>query len=313
MSQQGIIIGINLLLWGLLVQRFVRALSERKLTDGASLQAWGLFFCLYLVIVLTVDTVEQAIDARFGGLPVTTLTRTLFMLAAAHLFYLGMRRTYVYPPRVQRWFVPLNGLTALVCVAVFLLFAPNPTIASADVSLGIKGVRDIAIVAWTLVICWPVGWYLWRSETLRPMKLHRALNLLFFAVLLIVSVIGLTRTLTVFFLPDLEPTVAAVDEISKGMLLLSVLLLLFPFRWLLSLSYPQRLLLYWRLRRVERALSPAGARRTSRWLRADELELAIYQQVVALLDRLPVADDTPPKRAIERIVSQRLPFDPMTC
>lgn len=311
MTDQGIIFGLNLLLWLFLAYRFLDAIARRKLTDGASLHAWSLIILCYLIAVLTVDSIEAQVDLRFNGLPVTLLVRSLLMFVTAYVFYSGMRRVYPYPPRVRQWFLWLNPLVAGVCIALFAWFALTRPLSQVVIAHLIKDIRDAVLIAWILLIFIPVAIHLSRIEQVRPMQLHRLVNLLFFGAFLLECVSSLAWSFTVFFAPTLEPYLSIVERGATYLCLLLILALLLPFRWLMPVFYPERLRLYWRLQRLESVVSqqsstrlPSG-RLSFRLTHPDEIELAIYQKVISILDHYPSLSNPPLQHKIQRVLDMQ--------
>ncbi len=185
MNDTAIVFSFNVVLWFYLAYRFFLALAKRKITNGASLHAWGLIFGCYLIAALSVDSIELALDTSFGGLPMSIVVRSLLMLTTIHLYFLGMRRIYPYPPAVQRFFRWANPLCALMCVAILVWSVWTQHTATADISALIKIWRDAAILLWLGLILFPSALHLWRTEQVRPMKRHRVTDLLFYIMVLV--------------------------------------------------------------------------------------------------------------------------------
>jgi hypothetical protein len=311
MNDAPLVLSLNLLLWVYLAHRFFSALAKRKVTDGASLQAWGVIFGCYLIAALTVDGVRTQLDSTFVGLPVSTLVRSLLMLATIHVYFLGMRRIHVYPQGVQCWFPRGNVAAALVILGMFAWFAATRRITIEDVSLQIKGIRDGVVVLWLLVILFPAALHLWHQEQVRPMKLHRLTDLLFFGALFGQCVSEIAWSLARYHAPSFASVLFAVERASTYLCLTLFLVMLLPLRWFMPLFYPVRLLLYWRLQRLEDAVSQHSDRPSSvgsvamRLTHPDELEVAIYQKVIAILDRYPTLSDGELKARIQQVVERR--------
>jgi len=113
MTSQLIFTMLNLALWIMLGYRFFRALKRRKVTDGALLYIWSVFFLLYLIVALKVPTIEAGIDERFSQLPVTMLIRSLLILGTAQVYSLLINQTDYAPSKhIQRAFKVINPLSA---------------------------------------------------------------------------------------------------------------------------------------------------------------------------------------------------------
>ena len=293
MDNHTILLGLSVALWLFLVYRFIRALKNGKVAGRTSLHTWAIFFLIYLVALLTVNSVEMWIDGHFGNLPVTTLSRCLLMLAAVLVFYLGIENVYARRPKTAEYLVRLTVVDAGICIGLFVWFAIyRPTSTVAIINL-LKDFRDVMMVAWTVLIFIPFSVYLWKQEQVRPMKLHRALDLGFWACFLTESVTGMALSLAAVSTSSWGSNIWTLDRLSTYMCYILILVTLLPYRWLLPLFYPRKVLLYWRLKRLQSTVKRWSATQPSlpglplNLKRPDEIELAIYQTLIAILDTYP--------------------------
>lgn len=313
MTNQAIAFSLSVLLWLFLAFRFVRALKNRKITNGASLHAWSIYFLCYLIAVFTVDSIKARIDTYFGGLPMTTLVRSLLMLTTAYMFFLAIRHFAPRGQRLERVITLLNGVTIAVCIGLFTWFLSSRLVSTELITYLIKDVRDVMMITWTALIILPIELHIWRSERIRPMKLHRALDLMFFVTFLIVCGTGIALSLFVFFVPSLAPYVWALDRSFTYLSYVLILVLLVPFRWLMPLFYPRQLLLYVRLHRLQKivkrwsSIQPLHSRLSLNLTHPDEIELAIYQEIIAILDMYPSMGEPGRdlQKKIQRVVETR--------
>ncbi len=293
MSDHTIVLSLSLVLWAFLAYRFIRAVKNRKVNDGASLHAWAIFFLIYFIAILTVNSVGTWIDGHFDGLPVTTLTRCLLMLATVQVFFLGIERVYKRRPLIAEYLMRLTIVDAALCIGLFIWFATHRPISRDAIIYLLKDVRDVMMIAWTILIFFPFSIHLWRHEQVRPMKLHRALDLVFWAAFLTESITGITLSVAVPLAARWEPYVWAVDRSSTYLCYLLMLTTLVPYRWLMPLFYPRKLLLYLRLKRLQgivkrwSATQPPLPDLSLKLTHPDDIELAIYQTVIAILDMYP--------------------------
>jgi hypothetical protein len=103
-----------------------------------------------------------------------------------------------------------------------------------------------------------------------------------------------------------------------GLCLIGFMLLLLPHRWLTELFYPERLVVYWRLKRLERqVLKQVGAPLDQAGfhlalLRSSDLELAIYRTTINILDygTLLSKDQLGQKLAqvLQQLAARNLPY-----
>lgn len=293
MSNQAIVFILSAALSFFLIYRFIRALKNRKVTNGASLHAWAVFFLVSLIAILTIDPVSKQLDGYFSGLPVTVLTRSLLMLMTALVFFRGVESFYERRPRLAEYVMWLTIVDAGICIGVFVWFATSHLI-SADATIYlIKDLRDVMMIAWALLIFIPFSVQLWRSEQVRPMKLHRVLDLGFWIAFLFESITGIALSLAVLFGARWQSYLWIMDRSFTYLCYLLILTALFPYRWLMPVFYPRKLLLYLRLKRLQHRVEQWSATRSSlsglvlNLTHPDELELAIYQTVIQILDMYP--------------------------
>ncbi len=293
MSNQTIVLVLSAALGLFLVYRFIRALKDRKVTDRASLHAWAVFFLVSLIAILTIDSVSERLDGYFRGLPVTVLTRSLLMLVTIVVFFRGIEGFYERRPRLAKYLMWLTTADIGVCVGAFVWFVMWRFVSDDAMIYLIKDLRDIMMIAWTFLIFVPFSVQLWRSEQVRPMKLHRALDLGFWIAFLFDSVTGIVVSIAVLFEVRWQTYLWIMDRSFTYLCYLLMLVALFPYRWLMPLFYPGKLLLYFRLNRVKRnikrwsATQPLQADLAPNLAHPDEVELAIYQTVIQILDMYP--------------------------
>ena len=257
-------------LWIFLAYRFVHAFKNHKLTNRASLYAWGIFFLCYSIVALNVPSVETEINVLFDDLPVAAFVRNVAILATAHLYFLATR--HIDGPSLQRkqLFLRLNPLIMVLCIVLFGFMASR-AVSFEVMTHVIKDIRDGSMLVWTILIFIPASLQMWRLEDLRPMKLRYAFNSLFYSAFILECATGLVWSFTVFVAPGLQDQALILDRFSIFLCLGLFFVMLFPFRWLMPLFYPKQLQLYLRLRRLEAAVkqSLAGAKRSLRTKQMD--------------------------------------------
>lgn len=292
MANQSIVLGLNVVLSVFFVYRIIGAYRKRKLNNSASLLAWTIFFICYLVAILTFDTLAVRIDANFGGSPATTLTRSLLILTATHLYFTALQRIDDRP-RLAGYILPkLNPVVMVACVILFIVGVQSGNLASSELDLLIKAIRDSVMVLWIVFIFFPKTWRLWQQELIRPMRLHRLLSLGFIGMYLIQTVSGLGLSLSALSGSSAVSLFEMLDRYSLYGSLLAFLPLLLPYKWLMPLFYPRRLLMLLRLHRLETYVkrmsnSQPYSEPKLRLSHPDEMELTIYQKVIAILDMYP--------------------------
>lgn len=290
---QTIVFTLSVALWLFVIYRFIRALKHRKVTDGASIHAWSVFFLVCFITVLTVDSIGQRLDGYFEGIPVTTLVRSLLMLTTVVVFFRGIEGDYIQRPRTANYLMWFTVAAMGISISAFIWFAASRAISADAIIYFTKNLRDAVMIIWALLIFIPFSIRLWQNEQVRPMKLHRAVDLGFWITFLIVSITGIALSLVVTFAVRWQPYLWTIDRFFTYLCYLLILMTLFPYRWLMPLFYPRKLLLYLRLKRLHRsvkrwsATQPPQPNISLNLAHPDELELAVYQTVIHILDMYP--------------------------
>lgn len=311
LTEEALLVTLNLVLWVTLGYRFLRAFQHRKLKGGASLYAWGGFFLLYLVVALKAPPIEDALDGLFDHLPVTLIVRSTLILLTAqvYLFLIG-EAAAVRLAGTRRVFHRVNPLIILLCIVLFVLLLPPRVIPFTASEHIIKTVRDAAMIAWAALVFIPAGLYLWQTERVRPTKLLHSINLLFFVAYLLNCIGELTWALVYSFAPQWEDALVARLQYLDYLCIVLLLMMLFPFRRLMPLFYPGRLWLYLRLRLLERkvtrltTIKPQTKPLPLNLLHPDGLELTIYQSTIAILDCYPGIVDRGARERIREVVAR---------
>ncbi len=302
MTDQAIALSLNALLSGFLLFRFVNARQRRKITTRQSSIAWGALSTIYFFLLLSVDTVEAAVDTQFGSAPVTTLLRCLLILGALHLYLLAVRHDLVRNPSREHIFLRLNPITAVIILALFGWSVSTRLIPHDALALLMKGVRDLTVTTWCAFILLPLHLRWFHAERVRPMKLMYAMNFACYTALLVQSVSTVGIALGVVRHTPVD-ALYPVERASTYLFMALLFTLIFPFSWLTPVFYPRPFRTYLKLRRLERivrrwALEPPLLEALPLNLaHPDAIDLAIYQKVLMILDMLPTLTPNPDLQA----------------
>ena len=317
MADQAILIGLNLLIWSYFIIRFIKAVRRRKLDQPEALFAWLTHLLFYIVALLTVAAVENAIDRFAGGLPITLYLRSNLILLTAQLLARALRGANVHLHPFSRQLFKANPLV----IAGLLVFAAIAQLASLDVNLQtiiVKTVRDAVIILWLLFVFVPLEIEAWRQERVRLMRLRDLIVLIFYGIYLLYCSGTLAQSLLVVLRPEQPNQIHLPLEVVAYLCLLLFFLMLLPFRGVRLLLYPQRLWLYRRLRRLQATVKEQAEidfefeKLDLNILRPNELETAIYQSLVDILDHYPCMRSTDEAQQlaerIDTVVQQTLPY-----
>jgi len=290
MNDQNVVLMLNGAIWLFFLYRLVRALQHRKITGPAPLQAWLLFLSCYLTAILLYEPLAAQVDHLFGGIPMAMLLRTIMMLLTAQFYFMALRRLHPLKISAATVFTVANPGVMLLCLILFVINTESQLLTYTQLDALIKGIRDLAMSLWVVTIFAPITWQLWHLEQLRPMKIHRTLSLIFLAVFLVQTLGGLGLSVATLQQADSRSFFDTIDRISKYGCLLLLLALLFPYKWVLPLLYPRKLYTLFRLARLEQYMElrtylnrPLVKVPVNLW-RLEEIELAIYQKIIAILD-----------------------------
>ena len=236
---------------------------------------------------------EDEINVHFGGLPVTALVRNMAILVTAHLYFLLTRHIDRPSLRIKRIFLRANPAIVVISFVLFMYLVTWQTPSTDELTHIVKSIREGSMLVWTPLVFIPAGIRMRQLEKYRHMRIRYALSLVFFAAFMSECVSGLVWSFTLFFVPNLQAQALVFDRLSTYLCLILFFVMLFPFRWLMPLFYPNQLRRYIRLRRLGTvvkkysAFQPAVHRMTFNLIRATDIDLAIYQQVIAILDMYP--------------------------
>lgn len=293
MPNQGVVLSLLILFSGFFIYRIFQAYRHDKLNNPASLLVWTIFFVCYLVAVLTFDTLAVRIDALFTGYPVTTLIRSLLILTATQLYFTALQRIDTRPRLMGYVLARLNPIAMVACVILFVAGAQSGNLEISELDLLVKAVRDAVMMLWLVLIFLPKTWGLLHHELIRPMRVHRLLSLGFFGMYLIQTVSGLGLSISSLSGSSAAQVFEMLDRYSLYGSLLTFLPILLPYKWLMPLFYPRRLLTLLRIHRLETYVKrmsnsqPYYSEPKLRLSHPDEMELTIYQKVIAILDMYP--------------------------
>ncbi len=310
MTDQAIVFSLSTLLCTFFAYRFIRAVYRRRITSRAALLGWGVFFSLYLSVALSIDDFEISVDSLFGGQPVALLTRTLLGFTAAYLVYIGMRQLYPGLPRL-RWFVVRFSAVVAICLVLMVIWsARTNALNPAELSLYIRGIRAIPLIAWLTIMLLPPVIVSFRREKTHVPR--------FRMILVVITHIALAMQLAselawVFALQngsDAAPGLLRFERISSYVSYLLLFIMLIPYDVLQPIFYPNRMRVYLRLKRLRRVVVPrAESAGQLKLMHPDDLDMATYDQVVDIFDhyrKLP--DDAPLRAKIQRVIDRDEPY-----
>lgn len=292
MRTQSILIGLNVLLWVFFAYRFVRMFRRHRMNGGTALLAWTIQLFCYLVCLFTVASIEQQLDNLAGGLPVILYVRSILVILTAYLYALLM--SYAHPSAFQLNRGLMVGVPSLIVVLIiFFGIAQRLSIPVEHQSIIVKSLRDALMAAWLVTYFIPAAVVMWKEEQHRLMKTRDLLMIIFFGSFFAYCCGSLLQSFSSVFVPNLLEVESSFTSLLTYACLLLFLLLLLPFRIIRLFFYPGRLFLYLRLKHVRNTvvrnsdISLFDHRLSVNILRPDQLEVAIYEATIDILDYYP--------------------------
>lgn len=307
MTEQTLFISLNALMWAYLAYRFARAARSKRITRGESLIGWGVFFTLYLSVLLTVDALETAIDAAFGGLPIALAMRTLSMFTAVVLVHVGMRKLHDEWQTLKRALLLFTGLGLSGLAVFFVWSAATRAVSAAEISLVVRVVRDVVLIGWLMILLIPPAITMYMREITRPPRFRAIIILLAYTALLLQFFSELASLTALIHGSETAAGFLRMERVSSYSAYLLFFAMLIPYNVLLPLFYPRLMYTYVRMRRLSKRVAPNAYvyEKMVEMTQPEDLEVAIYSHVIAVLDhyqRLP--ENSPLRAQIQGIIDK---------
>jgi hypothetical protein len=317
MTDQQIILLLNVILWLFFSVRLVAALRQGRLRRTRSLQAWMIIVACYLVAALTVESLGDRVDALFGGQPVAMLLRCLMVLLTAHFFFTGLNWVPYTRTPADGLFRLTSPLVIAACIAAYIGGTSAWSLTTDQTEHLVFVIRDTAMVVWIPLVFFPKLHILLAREQNRAMQIHRLLNLGFLVAAWFQFAAGVGFSGA--YLID-HASVGFFEEANRlttYVVLLFILAQLFPARWLMPLLFPVRAWILLRLTRLERHMRVRSYTKRreimlqgSLW-QGDDFDLLIYGKLITILDMRDLLDAsaTSVRRQIADILNEDPPHD----
>ena len=308
----GLKLALVLLLWTIYVGRFLQAILQRRGDDQFRIVVWWMFFLACLAFTFTGREVEEATDQLFGGLPVSIYIKFFAMIQIAYLYYRLMHTVNPLPAttfQLLRWLNRISIGTGIVSFAMFLLLdmRSNP-----DTRYYVSAARDSIVAVYMLFGIIPINLYLFKQEAVPTMRVKHVLNTLLCITYLLITLSSLVSLVIVnFHLGNIEQLLPIFLPLTY-LVFVFFLSALLPHRWIAVLLFPARLYTYLRLRRLQHDVQRLTKVRYHfeempvRLLSLGELEFAIYQTVIFILDHAALMHPSSEKHHLSRQLAEFL-------
>jgi hypothetical protein len=274
-------------LWSLLIPLLLRAIQRHELNNAKTQSTWIQLLLASMVFTLQGEVAEQVLDRHFGGFPMALYWKYFGMLLWFYLYYRMLQNIFMASQSLRFWKGIFVILLIVGVLSIPMMVVTDDRTMVRDV---MTGVRDAGLLLPTVVLFVPLTWKLWKQEQIKGMQTKQLALLICYSTYAFLAVGNIANAL--FSAAAIEMT-SLIEGLFAPFLVISCiafLLLFLPFRWL-SLSFiPSRLIVYLRLKRLERLVLDAVTHtdfiRFNRrlYLRPNLLELEIYRTVIHILD-----------------------------
>lgn len=276
----------------------MRARSRGRFAEQSARRIWLLFLLWNIAFTLWGDETELALNQVFGGMPLALFVKSGCMMLTFYLYYLLLK-----PMRPER---NLYRVLDLVCPVViffgticYALYGATLMRNYADRRFLVIGVRDLTMSLYAIVIFIPYTIIMLRKERHLPMRIKQSAALVCFCCYVIVASVGIAATFTVLGgYPNAEQ-IARTGDPAVYIGLIAFMVTMIPYRWLALLLQARRLILFWKLRQLERqilhdmesSLRPQMSQ--NQLAQPENLELVLYQLIISVLDHYPLLKNDP--------------------
>ena len=279
--------------WSLFGLRLAYAIWHRRLGAVFSRRIWIQVFLCLVAFTLFGEQAEQIVDHLFLGKPITLYVKSVALLGMVQLYEQTLLSINLMPENYffLRW---LGFGTILFLTVIFTFYSLFPWMPLSSFRLEMIALRDAVMCVFIAFSFLPNVWSFWKREEIASMKLKHAASMVCCTSYLVASVgsIG-AGALTIVNRPTHVDALIQMFRPAMYLVAVSFLLMLLPQRRPRIFSYPARLLIYWRLRRIENRVRHLGAIHNpnlqTTWIILDpeQLELAIYRSLIFVLDYHP--------------------------
>jgi hypothetical protein len=283
-------------LWLLYGVLFLRTMIQKRGPQHLRLLVWTQFFLSCLTFTFTGQDTEIWADAFFDYLPVSVYVKFFCMIQIAHLYH-GMIYTIkpLSPARVQG-LQHLHRAALVIGAVSFLWMVISGYRPDLSFRYEVNAARDVVVSLYIIVSLLPTTLFLRQHEQIATMRLKHSVSILFCWTYLLVTATSLISLIVVRFkLADIDlllPWFLPLTYVLYALFLIALM----PHRWIVVLLIPGRLRTYWRLCQLQRAIArftyvqAPDVNHPWKSTSLFELELAIYQVTISILDHIPLLE-----------------------
>ncbi|MEQ8677206.1 MAG: hypothetical protein RLP44_08635 [Aggregatilineales bacterium] len=296
-SIQGIII-LKIGLWLIYISAFFRARARGTFATQSARRIWLLFFLWNIAFTLWGDETEIALNQFFSGMPLALFIKSGCMLLTFYLYYLLLKP--VRPSRLLYGFLDLLCPIMMVIGAIWYVFYGASLMGDySNQRFLVIGIRDFVMTIYAIVIFIPYTLIMLSRERHAPMKVKQTAALTCFCCYLIVASAGMAAGITAQFGHADVEQIARTGDPAVYIGLIAFMVTMIPYRWLEILFQARRMMLYWKLRRLEQYVTRDVDARLrppifqDRVVKPENLELVLYQLMISILDHYHLIEKYP--------------------
>lgn len=279
--------------WGVFLWQLTRSYRFKKL-DTLQGQAMWLACGIGLVLMtLSGQPIEQAIDQWIGGLGLAFHLKFLAALLTVHIFYRGTPRTRISSLAQRPFLNWLCPCIALISLTTVFFQKDLGTDTQAILRYNLLALRDCLVVFFIAVIFIPSALNLWRDEKILAMKRKHFSALCFDRAYLLLAVGNILTAAASFYSLSLAQHVDRAFQPAMSLCGFFFFLTLLPNRWWDALLVFERFIWLHRLNRLAMQLGNISGYAAPGWhWRA--IDQHLYWTMIFILDHYPALQTVDP-------------------
>lgn len=220
------------------------------------------------------------------------------MLVAFHLHYLVLKplKPDALHHQFLRYFAPGMLLIGLITFIYYSIYQP---VSYTQMRFLLVAARDMTMLILVLLVFIPYTLLMLKRETHPPMKVKQVAALTCFVCYAVVALSSISAGAVTLVGGENAADVASVTNPVVYVAFVAFMVLLMPYRMLSWMFYVERLIVFRRLKKLEKtiiqfaSLEAPSQLAIKNLLNPDELEPAVYRTVIAILDHYYLLHEIP--------------------
>jgi hypothetical protein len=275
------------IMWLLFFSTLFRSIWTKRIWTAPSRRFLLQIFLSCLALSFWGKEAEAQLDQYFYHLPVGVYLKYFVLLWVVHLFDAVVRESIDYWQERFAWLKSIIPLAFGLGILSFILYAFYQPIDKALLRYWVIGARDAWILPINLLIFMPAVFILWKREEVLAMRFRLLCSLITAIAYLITIISSIAAAILANYSLDLAAQAAAMAKPFVIVGALAFIPVFIPHRGLNIVTHLRRFYTYHRLRQLREQIVPKEAYKTPLIKSLTELDLAIYQDLIAILDYYP--------------------------